>query len=183
MDLRTSLRPATVAAASLCAILAIAGAAQAVTDTVFKYTTPKIGFFTVDAMALAPDGSSNVAFFNDWDGGLAALTGNGACYNTGVNLPNGATITQFSVWAASGATGDPRSSLRRKKLSDGSFDILAQTLLADDTGTRKVQHIAVPAADAVVNNNLYSYGFGTCPGVGDTFYAARISDTYQNAGD
>jgi hypothetical protein len=175
-------RSAAAGAAVALAVVAAVGTAQAITDTVFKYSTPKTGFFTIDAMALAPD-NSGALYFNDWDDGLEASAGNTACFNAGVNLPNGATITQVSVWAESAAFGNPNSNLRRKKLSDGSFDILAQAQLVDDTQTRKVQHVAVPAADAVVNNNLYSYGFGFCPAEDDVFYVARISYTYQNAGD
>src|SRR6185312_13285251 len=40
------------------AIVLLGGGAHAVTDTIFKYTNPRTGFFTIDPMALSADTDS-----------------------------------------------------------------------------------------------------------------------------
>jgi hypothetical protein len=177
-------RSAAAGAAAALAVVAAVGTAQAITDTVFKYSTPKTGFFTIDAMALAPDGSNSLNFSNTWLSGLSPAAGNVRCFNAGVNLPNGATITQLSVWYKR-AAGSVTVHLIRKKLADGEGNFLATASLSDSANTRKVEHFQIDAADAVVNNNLYSYGLGLCPFAqpDSTYYSARVAYTYTNAGD
>ena len=83
----TSRRVALAAAGGLLAALTLSGAAQAITDTVFRYTTPKTGHFGIDVMAMAPDRTDAADdYLVSWSGVLG--TGNALCFNTGVNLPN-----------------------------------------------------------------------------------------------
>jgi hypothetical protein len=176
-------RSAAAGAAVALAVVAAVGTAQAITDTVFKYSTPKTGFFTIDAMALAPDGDVNLHFFNTWDDGLRPAANNDRCFNAGVNLPNGATITQLSLWYKRSGSNVSVTFIR-KKLADGAVNFAVVTLV-DDSNTRKVEHIQINPAVAAVNNNLYSYGLGVCLGdvPDNAFYSARISYTYTTAGD
>ena len=51
----TSRRVALAAAGGLFAALSLSGAAQAITDNVFRYTNPRTGHFPIHAMAMAPD--------------------------------------------------------------------------------------------------------------------------------
>jgi hypothetical protein len=177
-------RSATVVAGGLLALVSIGGTAQAITDTIFKYSAPKTGYFTIDAMAMAPNGGSSAAEFGiAWDAGLT--TGNNHCFNAGVNLPNGAHITGVAIFYKSGATSDVSVEFLRKNLANGTFVDVAIDDIADDTNTR--QAAAIPLSSTlshlVVDNAHYSYGFGICMGNSDTFYAARIGYTYTNAGD
>src|SRR5690348_16507875 len=84
------------------AIIVLGGAAHAVTDTIFKYTNPRTGFFTIDPMALSAD-TDGRTYTTDYQNGNISGAG---CFNTGVNLPNGATVTALTVWIASGAGND-----------------------------------------------------------------------------
>ena len=87
------LSVATFAAALATASVTPAGA---ITDTLFKYTTPKQGVLTLSTMAFSPESSTTASspWYNAWFGN--SLSGDG-CFNTGINLPNGAKITQFRV--------------------------------------------------------------------------------------
>src|SRR3954447_6275749 len=73
------------AAGGFAAALFLAGAAHAITDTVFKYSTPKTGYLTLDPMAFAPDNSNDAGhYFVSWGNGMTTdLT---TCVNTGINL-------------------------------------------------------------------------------------------------
>jgi hypothetical protein len=178
-------RSATVVAGSLLALVSIGGAAQAITDTIFKYSAPKTGYFTIDAMAMAPDGTSSADDFSiTWATGLFTST-NGPCFNSGINLPNGAHITAIVVFYKSAATSDLDVTVLRKKLSDGTANTLAGQAIPDDSDARAFASIPLSStpANLVIDNAHYSYGFGVCLGDGDTFYAARIRYTYSNAGD
>jgi hypothetical protein len=56
--------------------LALSGAAQAITDNVFRYTNPRTGHFPIHAMAMAPDGDSSA---NDYFIDCRLSTGNIRC--------------------------------------------------------------------------------------------------------
>ena len=46
----------TAAAISLAAIASFAASAQAATDTIYKYTKPRTGYFMAHPFAMVPDG-------------------------------------------------------------------------------------------------------------------------------
>jgi hypothetical protein len=177
-------RSATVAAGSLLALALIGGTAQAITDTIFKYSAPKTGYFTIDSMAMGPDGDVAANDFNiSW--GVGLTTSSNSCFNTGVNLPTGATITAFVVFYKSAAASDLDVSVFRKKLSDGTLNTIAGQAIADDSDTRVSASVLLSSTpvNLVIDNVHYSYGFGVCLGAGDVFHAARVRYTYTNAGD
>ena len=178
-------RPAVMfAAASGLAVLLLTGAAQAVTDTVFKYSTPKNGNFTIDRMAMTPADTDAADNFTIETGTGQGLRANGPqCFNAAVNLPQGATIVRMTVWYSSVAEGDPNFFVLRQRLTDGQTDTVIASTGADDSGLRKTLNADADPNYTAVDNVRYSYGFGACLAQLDKFYAARILYTYINAGD
>jgi hypothetical protein len=173
---------AAFAIAGLLGIFALSGGALAITDSVFKYTNPKTGYYGIDHMAMAPDGTSSANDYGmDWGNGLQAATGN--CFNTAVNLPNGATITNVTVWYEGGTDAVLTVQLHRHKFIDGTSELVGTNSLTDTTSTRTSGNVPVAATIAVINNQQYSYGFGICVHSTSFFYAARIRYQYSNAGD
>jgi hypothetical protein len=179
----TSRKLAVAAVGGLLAATCFSGAGLAVTDTIFKYTTEKTGYFGIDAMAMAPAGNLSADdYVIDWVGGLFANSTQ--CFNTGVNLPNGATITQLAIWTTSGTVSNPFVWFLRKKLTDGVPNTIVNAVASDNSATRKQKNFSIAnTAVAVVNNAQYVYGLGVCVGDDDVFHAARITYTYTNAGD
>jgi hypothetical protein len=172
------------AAVSGVAALLLSGAAQAITDTVFKYSTPKNGNFTIDRMAMTPADENAAANFSIETGNGQGLRATGPqCFNAAVNLPQGATIVRMTVWYSSVAEGDPDFFVLRQRLTDGQTDTVITSTGADDSGQRKTLNADANATFATVDNVRYSYGFGACLAQLDKFYAARILYTYTNAGD
>lgn len=180
----TSRRVALVAAGGLLAALALSGAAQAITDNVFRYTTPKTGHFSIHVMAMAPDGNISANdYITDWGGTLSTGMAN-HCYITGVNLPHGATMTRLTVWYTSNGSSDPIVNLIRETLANGTTNVITIPNTFDDSGTRTQSNTVIPNNTlAKVNNAQYAYGFGICLGNGTVFHGARITYTYNTAGD
>jgi hypothetical protein len=132
-------------------------------------------------MAMAPDGDSSA---NDYFIDCRLSTGNIRCFNTGVNLPHGATMTRLSVWYSSGGNSNPLVQLLRHTLADGSFNLIVSGSIVDVSGTRKQKNFAIadtPVAKA--NNAQYAYGLGVCLGSDTKFHGARLTYTYTHAGD
>ena len=174
---------ATVIACALVAALSFSGVAQAITDSVFRYDTPKTGYYTIDAMAMSPDSSPTAASYGNIAGsGLGGSQGT-KCFNTGVNLPQGVTVTAITFWYKSGIGGNPSGSLLRHKLSDGTQNVIANNTFVDDSNVRTGGALPVVPTFATINNNVFSYGFSACPNAGTSFFAARITYTYRTAGD
>jgi hypothetical protein len=176
-----SLRRLTIAAASIVAAASIASAAQAATDTIYKYKAPKTGNFQISPLAMAPD-TDGYDYYVSFPTKLRVNTGNG-CFSTGVNLPQGAIITTLVVYYSSSAKDNYYVRLFRAKAGDGSFDLLADPLLSDDTGNRKTEQKPVDPVLGTVNNNQWNYSIGICLDAGNEFYGARVVYTYDNAGD
>ena len=111
-------------------------------------------------------------------------SGNG-CFNTGVNLPQGATITALTAFWTSGiGAGHPAFQLFRHSPGGGPAMLVAGLTVIDDTAVQKPFKATMNAAAAVVNNNQHVYGLQIClPGTNDLFHGARIAYTYTHAGD
>lgn len=170
-------------AASMVTATFVASPASAITDTIFKYTQTRNGYFGISPMAMAPDGTGAADDFSiTWSDGLTSASNN--CFNTGVNLPQGATITALRVYLQSAGTSDVFVRLVYSELAGNSGDLVSQTI-ANDTATRVGATIVVPDSmpQRVVDNVNIVYGLGVCVGPGDVFYGARVNYTYTNAGD
>jgi len=168
-------------AVSALAIIVLGGAAHAVTDTIFKYTNPRTGFFTIDPMALSAD-TDGRTYTIDYTNGNISGTG---CFSTGVNLPNGATITALTVWIASGAGSDPNFTLLRRDLGSGNPDLLLNHVLVNDDSTARTAHNFKFANNASAKvDNKHTFGFAVClPDATNFFLGGRIAYTYTTAGD
>ena len=180
---RMSRTGATAIAFGVVAALSFGGVAKAITDSVFRYDTPKTGYYTVGSAAMVPkDTTAGENYSNSAsDGGLIVL-GQQRCFVTGINLPNAVTITGMRVWYLSGATGNPEVRFLAHVLQTGQASQLAGRIIVDDSGMRKVAAISVPAGQTI-NNGANAYGLDVCISPDDAFYAARITYTYQTAGD
>jgi hypothetical protein len=166
------------------AALFLGGAAQAITDTAFKYSTPKTGFYGLSPMAFAPDSNASADAYNiSWPDNSGNITGTGHCFNAGVNLPQGSKISAMAVWYT--GTGSLLVALYRSKVADGSFDYVDSINANVASATRKVINQAIAsAAFATVDNQAYVYSVGICLQSGNVQYdAGRITYSYTTAGD
>src|SRR5688572_10772986 len=117
--------------------LFLAGAAYAITDTAFTYSTPKNGYYTIDRMAMTPTNDNAAESFSIQTGtgeGLTPGTTHPHCFNAAVNLPHGATIVRMHVWFSSVPEADPEFSVLRQRLTDGQTVVVASIQTADDSG-------------------------------------------------
>jgi hypothetical protein len=171
---------AAFAAASTLAAVLISGTALAITENVYNYSSPKTGFFGISNLAMAADNSEATNFSNNRNTFLNSRDFN--CFNTGVNLPNGATIKNLVVYY-SDAVVPLDVTLLRQRLSDGAWEEIAIKAFIDATGTRRAQGVPINESLAQINNTQYVYGFTACLNGNAVFYAARIGYTYTNAGD
>ena len=172
-----------VAVAAVVATTAVIGAAQAITDTAFRYSTPQVGFFSINPVAMTSDSSAM-----DYARDALALTregGGSACFGTGANLPQGARMTTLAVWFKSDDIGaDPTFSIVRQRHSDGALVIVAEGTGVDDTQLRKQATATIESDLGTIDNSTYSYAFRFCPfAIQNQFLGARIRYTYRNAGD
>jgi hypothetical protein len=163
------------------AIIVLGGAAHAVTDTIFKYTNPRTGFFTIDPMALSVD-DDNRSYTIDYANGNISGAG---CFSTGLNLPNGSTITALTVWIASGAGTDPNFVLLRRDLGTGNADFLLNHVDVHDDSTQRTAHIFKFTNSATAKvDNTHTFAFAVClPDATNFFLGARVAYTYTTAGD
>ena len=169
-------------AAGFIAALAMGATAVAITDTQFLYSSTKTGYFTIHAMAVAPN--TNLANYTIHYTEGAATTQNDSCFSTGVNLPQGSRITQLLVWYTSAAADNPFVYFERIRLTDGSgTSLIPSGTIADNSDTRKLAVIPIVGGSSPVSNIGFSYGFGICPGTDGSFRGARIAYTYTSAGD
>lgn len=172
--------------AATAAILAgLAGtAAYAITDTEFKYTTPKAAFTTINAMSFAPDGfspGSNYTIF--WStGSLTASSENAGsqCFNTHVTLPVSAKLTGLRTYTTSSIDG-VFVRFESQQLSTGSSTSIISAVVGDSSGTRKATLTPIDPSVPVINNTQ-AYGLGVCLEPGESFSGARIEYNALNAG-
>ena len=107
------------------------------------------------------------------------------CYQTGVNLPQGAKITALRVWYSSDNANSLSFVLVRNQLTTGAGEALVQEFSTDSSSNRVAESFTVSGASATVNNNAYMYGFRVCfnAATGELFNGARLTYTYTTAGD
>jgi hypothetical protein len=183
MGMNVSLRTFTIAtAAGVVLVLAAGGLARAITEPVFKYPTPRTGYFSIHPVAMTPTAPG---IGDDYSIGRTEISTNkDVCFITGVNLPHGATLKAVVVWYSSRFTpGAPTFELFANSPANGTLQTLASKGAPDNSQTRKSLNIEISTTDKIVNNAQKDYGFAACMKNGDKFYGARISYTYDNAGD
>jgi hypothetical protein len=170
----------TLMKAQAAAVLAIALTATAA----HAATTLKTATLTIDPMAMSPDASNRLStqYTNMWDQGLVGNGKGPNCFNTGVNLPQGAKITNVTVFYMNNHPTAVYAELRRKALATPDTVDVAYKTLPLTNGDRRQAALTLNASYATINNNVYGYGFGVC--LNDErgyFYGAKI--TYQYTPD
>ena len=172
------------AAGCLVATLFVGGAAQAITDTVFKYSTPKNGYLQIPNGAFQV-GKSSTPYVS----GNLALRADAnveTCFQAPVNLPAGAKMMALAIfYRKSNGTGFFVHMLR-KKMSDISVAFVVPTQqLADTALAYKSANFQI--ADATlqtVDNQHYFYVVQVCMDEKtNLFHGVRIAYTYTNPGD
>jgi hypothetical protein len=167
---------------ALVATTAAIGTAQAITDTIFQYSSPKTGYLTISPAALSPT-ADGVDYIIGFSGGVHLQTNSLQCFVTGVNLPHGARITQMLVFYTTGGTG-PQVRLYRESLTTGVAQQIANANLPLTGGARSAASVPIAPSLAIVGNAAFTYGFGTClSDTANTLHGVRITYTYTNAGD
>jgi hypothetical protein len=158
-------------------------AAQAITDTVFRYSTPKTGSLMVPAAAF-PRSADSGTFTNN---GYVLTTSEPGqqCFPAPVNLPQGAILTRMRTWYSRLNTTEVLFVHLRRAQFAATLDI---TYIVGDQTTQ------VPVNDGygravytisgqTINNNIYAYFFYVCIANNAAFHGARIEYTYNTAGD
>jgi hypothetical protein len=172
----------------------IGGTAVAVTSTSFTYSTARKGYYTIPASAMVPNNyRSAEVYFNEPlflgspnASGILTYSGTSEtfCFQTGVNLPQSATIVNVATFYKSNAQSDVVVKFIRHTLANNSTGaFLIDDQIEDNSGTRRAITHVIPAALRTVNNALYSYTYLSCLGDGSNFESARIYYTYSSAGD
>ena len=167
--------------AGVLGVALLGGGALAITDTTFRYSTPKTGHYGISYLTMTPT-SSTTNYSSSATTGLSTTSASG-CFSTGVSLPHGATITGLTVWYGSTSASTPTVYFLRHKSSDGAVNTISYTSFRSSGGARKSATLPVSPNYVEVNNVGYTYAFVVCLSPGDYFYAGRIPDTYTNAGD
>jgi hypothetical protein len=179
-------------AGGLIAASFIGGVAHAITSTVFSYSAVKTGYYGLSPLKFVPVGYQDAAGYADVSAGgfqsLQLANGNAqGCFNTGVDLPQGAKITSFAMWYSTDTVEGVGAVLLRAKFAYGTDDVIANIVSADTSQTRQHRAATVAAsATATVDNGHYVYSALVCLNSAaqqSRYYAGRITYTYTSAGD
>jgi hypothetical protein len=179
----TSRNAGFFVAGGFAAVLVLSGAAHAITDTAFRYSTPQTGWLSIPPAAFMPISNAYT-----WANFGYSLTGNtnAACFSAAVNLPQGAKMTAFAFWYQRNDSnnGNFTIALHRQNLKSGSVDEIATIAAANTGGVRKAFSNAITNVSLqTVNNAAYNYVINQCVSATETFYGARIAYSYTTAGD
>jgi hypothetical protein len=168
----------------------LTGSAKAITDTIFQYSRPKLGHYTLDPAAFAPGTSAYADIYHHglMPAELHATNGNTGqtCFVTGANLPEAAAITDVAAWYQSDAIDFIQFYLIRNRLGGGAYNEVVHLSSTDTSATRQPMNLTPNSGFDVVDNQRYSYSATVCFGAGTTnneFFGARITYTFTNAGD
>jgi hypothetical protein len=179
-NLKSSSRKAI--AYGVIGALFASGTAFAITDSAFTYSSAKTGYYGISNLGMAPASvPADNMFLNP--GMSGGLEGSG-CFHKGVNLPQGAVVTELVVYYAAIDEDDVVVTLKRQRLSDGNQQNIASKAMTDDlSGSRASDTVPITASRATIANGGFNYGFQVCLDSGGTFFGARITYTYTSAGD
>jgi hypothetical protein len=177
----TMTRGHLIAATALLATVFLGGTAEAITDTVFKYSTVQTGYLTIPVSAFVPESSADQ--FGQNGVSIQPVTTGLLCMDAPVNLPEGAKVTTIGVWYATNG-GDMQVQMFRQNLATGTNVTLARRVLADTAGSRAQANLAVTGTGQIIKNEAFSYDLNFCTqgATANKFYSARIRYTYSTAG-
>jgi hypothetical protein len=177
-----SRNAAFFAAGGFIAALFLGGAAHAITDTAFQYSTPHRGYLGFPPAAFAPGNGGNT-FYNVFNSGtVLQVANNQTCVNAPVNLPNRATMTDLFVRYGK-TTGTAEITLVTSEYSTNAATILLDVSLADTSNQPTNIGRSISNAAAKVDNGHNSYWLRFCADNSTYFNNMRIGYTYTNAGD
>ena len=181
LRLRVPRLAAGLAIGTAVAII-VSGAAYAITSNVFRYSAPQAGWVSIDEAALNPGTATQTYTRNYTNSSLGA--GQAGCFQTGVNLPNGARLTALKASYQSTGAASQTFLLFRRNINTGAGAFIVTGDSANTGSAPASANFPVPAPMAVVNNKAFAYGFAVCfPGTSALgFFSARISYTYTVAG-
>jgi hypothetical protein len=182
-----SRNSAFFAAGGLTAGFFIAGAAYAVTDTVFRYDPPKTGFLMIPAAAFVP----NDGLATQWSMGPGRLIqgtspGTEVCFNAPVNLPDRSQLKSVRVWYARSDAGSLNYKLQAQ---DATYNfgvgavILNRTAPSTGFAITSANHNITDPSQQTIINSRYAYFFRACMDGGAELDAVRITYTYATAGN
>ena len=169
--------------------LFLSGVAQAITDSVFRYAEPQTGWYTIHPASLAPQHLNQPFDYHIGHENGELSVSNIRCFQTGVNVPHGATLTSLRVWYKASATsqvGPMDFRLFRTPVGSGEGGLIGFKKAVKISGERASENIKLSGAGAKVNNERFMYGFAVCMYVvrpDAAFAGARLTYTYTTAGD
>jgi len=168
-------------AAAFLAPLLVNGGAQAITDNVFRYSSPKTGHLQIPAAAFGVT-HSDTGF--DKSAILFSPSDDvDTCFAAAVNLPDRARMTDLAVWYVKGNGTDFTVQLFAQKMTDGSVSSPVGGQLADNGGARTRANFNITTGQVVDNQN-HNYTIQVCTNArNNEFYGARVTYTYVTAGD
>ena len=163
-----------------------AGAANAITDTSFRYSAPKTGYLTITAAAFTP-GLLASAYINN-GAVLSPSTTNLTCWFAPVNLPHGATMSQLALWYISESPDLVIIQLIRRTLANGAEGQIVSESAPASGGLYRRASYPITGAMQTVDNARHGYYIRMCleyDGTGNNpqYHGARITYTYTSAGD
>jgi hypothetical protein len=164
------------------AALFLAGAAHAITDTVFRYSTPKTGTAMYPAAAFGPQ-NAPATYHN---GLVLQNIGSAVCYWAPVNnLPQGAKLTALVMFYVNEQTAPWSTELTRIRMAaPASSESIAQLTPPNSNGDFRSARLDITDPSMqIVDNQRYVYVMSRCVGSTEYFYSARLDYTYTNAGD
>lgn len=157
--------------------------AIAETSANFTYSGPKAGIYAIPPLAFSPSGEDTAAANYSIRAGSISASG-GACFNTGVFLPQNAALVALDLHYASYSRSNLSVTFMRQTLATGDDLGMIYDQAVDNSNTFKSATFPLNGgSERTVNNALYAYGFQICVGAGTRFYNARIRYTYTSAGD
>jgi hypothetical protein len=178
-------KTALMAASSLLlGSLAVGGAAHAITDNVFRYSTPQTGFINVPPTAHVPQYYADQYAYQN-NGVLKVLTNTLTCFRAVLYLPDKATIREFSVWYSNSGGALSLTLLRNENSEPG--EQIASKVLADTGSVNTVARAkkTISGAGSRVDNEHYGYWIQYCAqnSLNSGLFNVRITYSYTNAGD
>jgi hypothetical protein len=170
------------AAGAVAGMLFAGGAAHAVTDTIFRYSTPKTGFVTIQSIAFNPD-ASGTAFHSAIQ--LTLDVAGAACFLAPVNMPQGAKMSALQIWYKRATPNFFTVALFRQHITqESSADVIVSQTPPGGGFFRPAKYDITDTALQTVDNSRYSYFLRVCMAeTADSFQNARVTFTYNNAGD
>jgi hypothetical protein len=161
-------------------------AAQAVTDTEFRYSTNQRGYLMIPASALVP--TSNTTQYNREGGyNLTTASASQVCFYAPVNLPNGAKLTALRTGYLRPTNPDVFYVNLRRITVPGGLNI---EIVAGDQNTqlpvRNTYGVAVTTINdgmEIIDNQRYAYYLQYCIANDSEIYTTRIDYAYRNAGE